>query len=803
MSITEAICLAALLTCAPLLAQTGRGGDVPVLPGREITWGIGGCGGAYLYAQPGELIVEVEKRDRNRSGAPSDLRAILVGPDRAVLQDVTIPFAGQAKGSGDGPAQRVRLTAQVARPGVYGLNITVSNDRYGDNIIWGLWTNCPRSLIETSRGHRDRAHEEPIVLLREDQPCDVCFLPCAGEFGLDIAGLPAAVTQVTVSDATGTVVADLPVTKGEVTHTFPASAQREHTPWRLHLTQGRAVVQIDGVTRWKPDDLYRDLACWSPDPKSWFPLLENRWLVTPYRRTVYARPGATGQVTLQVHNSLVKERAVRLSLEFPGPRWDARLDTERVVVAPRGDAPVTVRLPAPAEGQERVCDVRVTPEDDPSFSTYSTLTVRGGEAPARRPLAMPLVLRPYEHENEQFGYVPDYPTDSQPYFDHANRPYIRTYNGIATKRDGKWVTTDFAQAVTKRVPDFPAGAFTMPSTKIGFDRDDDVYLVARSGAQAALLHSRDQGRTFTAYLIPGFEDRSRHFDIEVFTGHNECDGPPPVLRYTAIPQEPDPKLFWRRVSALEMFLPRKTATGIELGDPIPISQSTLGSSQHSGIPTCLASRGTKVHLIWGEATDPAQKVPGVPAYVATYDRTTGKLGQPVLIGYGPPANDVHNSPSLTLDSQGYLHALGGTHGQPFPYAKSLQPNDASGGFTEAVTTSEHGGQTYIGLLCGPDDTLHLVARLSRTGEPFPSATCLSLAIQQKLPGQPWEPPTPLIIPPFSEYSVYYHRLTCDRKGALYLSYDYWSTYWFYRNDHRGGRRVVMMSPDGGKTWRLW
>ena len=60
----------------------------------------------------------------------------------------------------------------------------------------------------------------------------------------------------------------------------------------------------------------------------------------------------------------------------------------------------------------------------------------------------------------------------------------------------------------------------------------------------------------------------------------------------------------------------------------------------------------------------------------------------------------------------------------------------------------------------------------------------------------------LVVAPFSEYSVFYHRLTVDRKGRLFLSYDYWSTHWFYRTDHWGDRRTLMMSPDGGTTWQL-
>ena len=45
-------------------------------------------------------------------------------------------------------------------------------------------------------------------------------------------------------------------------------------------------------------------------------------------------------------------------------------------------------------------------------------------------------------------------------------------------------------------------------------------------------------------------------------------------------------------------------------------------------------------------------------------------------------------------------------------------------------------------------------------------------------------------------------LILDRRGRLFVSYDAWSTYWFYRNDHFGRRRTMMFSPDGGDTWKL-
>ncbi|MCY2990047.1 MAG: hypothetical protein NTY19_19565 [Planctomycetota bacterium] len=45
-------------------------------------------------------------------------------------------------------------------------------------------------------------------------------------------------------------------------------------------------------------------------------------------------------------------------------------------------------------------------------------------------------------------------------------------------------------------------------------------------------------------------------------------------------------------------------------------------------------------------------------------------------------------------------------------------------------------------------------------------------------------------------------MTIDHGGRLWLSYDYWSTFWFYRNDWPGSRRVLLVSPDGGETWKL-
>lgn len=789
---------------------------------------LGGLGGVYLLAEPGELTIDVFKRDRNRRGSTAELRAILAGPDRHVIQEATIPDDGQARGSGLGPVQQTRLATRVERKGVYVLNVTVSQDRYGEESLWGFATNCPRYLMETSRGHKDERHQEPIVLDGSDRPGDVCFWPRQGPLTIDAAGLPASATKLELFDAGGTSLREITVAAGgTAVCTVPADVPRDRSPWRLHLPARQATLQIDGVTRWASDDAYPDLCCWTTEPEAFFPLLDYRWLLTPYSQVVYARPGGQAEAVFRFHNNGSRKQTVKFAVEFSGEPWQLAIETSgeswprdvsagQVVLSGKHAVEVTVRGVAAADEKPRICHIRATPADQPEFTTYSTLEIRSGQAPATQPLTLPLVLKPYQHENALFGYAPDFPLDSQVYFDPTNRPFVCTSDGIATVRDGRWTTTDLRRGVRTSFGDEERKSYRVSGTKIAFDRAGGVYVLATAGRQAALLHSTDGGRTFAACPIPGREAPSRSYDFEQFSGHNEAaktatrtdppDGsqshsPPPILRYTLTGS--DPKLFWRRLNDLELFVPRMAGNGVVMGEPVLISKKCIGLAAHSGIPSSVVSRGDKVHVVWAEATEPAEKVPGVPTYVVTYDRTTGQLGRPALVGYGAPPNDIHNSPSITMDSQGYLHVLAGTHGQPFQYARSLQPNDASGGWTKAEPVGPDLSQTYVGLVCGADGTLHLTYRLWHRGEqPHPRSHYASLAYSRKRPGQPWEAPRVLVIPPFSEYSVYYHRLTIDRQGRLFLSYDYWSTLWFYRNDHFGRRRSLLTSADGGQTWQL-
>jgi len=496
-----------------VLSEESRADRLEVMP-----WAISGVGGAFLLAEPGELLVEVFKRDLHAHSGQTDLRATLLGPDRAVLDEVTLPFLGGSRGDPPGPVQSAVLRAEVEWPGIYVLAISVRQDPHGQSIAWGLRTNAAHYLIQTSQGETGGVHEEPIVLLDPKRPMDICFLPRTSDFAVEVRDLPEDIGWLAVYDENGEEKAVLEVVGGIATATFPADSQRGAAPWCLHLPKGEATVHIDGVTRWENGDIQQDMALWTPDRQSWFPLPEYRWLITPYQRTVYANPGVQGQVTFRVYNNAAERRTVILELEFPGEPWQAELSEQRLVLEPGQSRDIEVAYIAPHEGAERTVHVRATPQENPVVSTYVTLTVRVGEAPADQPLELPLVLKPWAHESRQLGYLPEWPVDNQVYFDLQNRPYIVTSRGLRWLEGGQWLESQLT--VINRVPEFGGEDWELVSSKIAFDADNHVYLLASCEGTVALLHSDDGGRTFTAYAIPGRESEPRAWDIEQFSGHN-------------------------------------------------------------------------------------------------------------------------------------------------------------------------------------------------------------------------------------------------------------------------------------------
>jgi hypothetical protein len=460
----------------------------------------------------------------------------------------------------------------------------------------------------------------------------------------------------------------------------------------------------------------------------------------------------------------------------------------------------------------------------PSWMLVAGFALAAGEA---RAAEFPLALQPNTEVDELFGYVPEY-TQNVPSFDADNRVYIRSRDVdvhetsfFHTLEDGIWHERDFLQAIQAAYPDFErvhqgAGRF---AERIVFDAENRAYSILnirlRGGAHRnVLLFSKDRGETWEVHHL----SNGGVFAMEHFVGHNELDGPPfLLLSRRSAGDHPDP---WASYHEFYFVQPR-----IENGELVVpsytenhINDDLISLGQHSGGASFSVTKNGKTHFVWVEVTD--DDVPGTPTYIATYDHTTGSVGPHELIAYAPPKNNSHNRPGIVIDSEGYLHVVTGSHhGQNFYYTRSLVPNDAYSGWTDpepvwgtgwtAVSGEDRGGQTYVALVCDPDDTLHLVFRHWRNGDalfdPTPANYYAALSYQRKPKGEPWSTPQPMVLPERGHYSNYYHKLAIDREGRLFLSLSYFD--WTLDEnkadpDESYWRRMVVVSHDGGDIWKL-
>jgi hypothetical protein len=773
----------------------------------EFTPWIGKNGGFYVFAHPGELEVEI-------SGVSLDdnvenLRAILASPDRRVVDSANVTPADSWEEGRKDP-DLATLSTEVDQEGVYIVNVTALANAGALNMGWSVRTNCDRYVFD-SAGHFGSMSS--IFLRDHHQSGSIWFQPIDEEMTVDVVEVPDSVSDIPVRDSTGEVVTTLDVEDGEASTTVPADdGGRANAPWELELSTARGKIDIDGVTRWpNGEGPYPGLRLWATGPEQWFPVELNRWLLRPYRRHLYGTPGESGNQSYTIINNAPEPRTFDLTLEHTAGSWNVALSDRSIEVPAYDKGEVTLEYTLPDSGGEaRTTRLVIGPQDGTEYTTYASLSASTKRKTAK-PLSTPLRLRPYRHENAQFGYWSDYPTTWEKYVDLNNRPSVRVPEGIKTLRDGEWQLSDFSETVESTTKRFEGTSFESNRqwTKIAYDADNDMYFTGRADDRWALLHSRDGGRNFTAYELRSDEETIDTFvdmGIEHFTGHNVPSGPPAIIREIKKggPTEEKP---WATVSDLELIPVDKRDGKLDVSDPVLLSENSLGIGSHSGLPGVAASSDSRIHVVWGEATDPDGDAPGVPTYVVSYDLERQELlGNPALVGYGKPTNDAHNRPAITMDSEGYLHVLTGTHGDTFNYARSKMPDTAHDGWTDAVPVGDGLDGTYIGLVCDSNDTLHLVYRLWQNGEePFPNAYHGKLVYQRKPKGESWESPRNLVVSAFPDYSVFYHRLTIDRQDRLMLSYDYWSTFRFYRQDYpeqQGHHRKTMFSDDGGDSWEL-
>ncbi|MES2308451.1 MAG: SUMF1/EgtB/PvdO family nonheme iron enzyme [Verrucomicrobiota bacterium] len=368
----------------------------------------------------------------------------------------------------------------------------------------------------------------------------------------------------------------------------------------------------------------------------------------------------------------------------------------------------------------------------------------------------------YKGERELLGYHPQF-TPNTISFDPQNRPYIRTTDGFVQTLDenGKWVKFDFKPFLKKAFPawndDLAVGPFA--EERIVFDSAGDAYMhafLSRSTKPCSvLMRSRDGCRTWETYVLP-----------LPYWCNIEAEMP-------AIERNEPPCLSLFMNNDLFILLPKKLPDGtLQIPAPIKISDISLVGPAHSGGGGITRTfQGFTFVVFAGKIPHSGEE--GTPQYITRYDHATGKVSTPVYLGSnGQEEPDGHNCPSMEIDSKGYLHVLLGSHHDPFKYIHSLKPFDISSWSKPEwsgiqKTKMGEGSYTYVGLCMDKFDTLHVIARWGGDGYKD------RLVYFCKKDGQSWEPMKVLVEPYKTRYSVWYHKVSRDRDGRLFVSYYYY------------------------------
>ncbi|MEZ6191944.1 MAG: BNR-4 repeat-containing protein [Phycisphaerales bacterium] len=433
----------------------------------------------------------------------------------------------------------------------------------------------------------------------------------------------------------------------------------------------------------------------------------------------------------------------------------------------------------------------------------------------------PIKHQPYfRGERELFGYAPRFVPNAVG-FDTDNRPYIRDGGVVQTPDEaGGWTRLAIAPSIAEyfrergETTTFEITGGEFVDQRVVFDDQGDAYTLVEArhadGDKLFLLHSRDKCVTWSVHLLPPL----RHARLEFRDGHNTMTDPPAVLIYKG--------------NELGVILPRRAKDGsLTLNQSVTVSEDSLLVPNHSGGGNSVITVGGRVFVVFpSQSALPNDN--GSPQYVTALSRETGEiLVAPTLLGsVGVSGPDPHYMPAITADSRGYLHVVLGSHNDSLYYLKSAAPLDASRWSTPKPIGKQRiptdGGHTYPALLCDAQDRLHVVTRWAGDGYYFRLAYLRGDADTKR-----WEPQRVLVQPFRNMYSNWYHHLSMDREGRLFLNYRYYAN---QLNDDqlRAYRQkwpndglpppgsvskswqpqvkphdpAMLFSDDGGTTWRL-
>ena len=421
-------------------------------------------------------------------------------------------------------------------------------------------------------------------------------------------------------------------------------------------------------------------------------------------------------------------------------------------------------------------------------------------------------------EKDQFGYLPQY-LPGRVSFATNGRPMIRGHDDLLTLNvlgnDGTWAGVSFFNTAkdslthqgfdwqkdgTGPTARYFIGDFAAES-RVVFDKTCNAYAIIDAvGARmfvsgqstplhfSILMHSMDGGRHWKAYPIPpipGLADYAVNMEVPT-TGHM-LDGPPALLihprwynqiSFPALP--PTPTLL-----RLVTIAPASDGT-VTLSGPYPISDNSISGAGIAGSENYVVSAGNVIHIVYPGATlqppdpacTPAGTIPCVnatPAYAVTCTRNLQSLTctTPTFLGVGingvaPFVLDDHNQPVIARDSQGYLHVMLGGHNGPLNYRRSkYKDNTSEWNDAEPVgRTPTEAKYSYPSLIIDRFDVPVIAAR-SAVGTVY---KLIAMRRTAAAPHWNWQDEQTLLDPIHVFYSNWYHKLSLDPAGGVFLSY---------------------------------
>ncbi|WP_285189974.1 BNR repeat-containing protein [Rhodococcus sp. MEB041] len=235
---------------------------------------------------------------------------------------------------------------------------------------------------------------------------------------------------------------------------------------------------------------------------------------------------------------------------------------------------------------------------------------------------------------------------------------------------------------------------------------------------------------------------------------------------------------------------------------------TLGKKAHAvrlDVPPTLVSGQTRYN-----ATSYGQPVAsdGNDLYFAIYS-TTGALiihkrtlplgswstfdlgtisGNPLVL---PVDTDSHNTVSIFVDAQGYIHVAANMHGDVMRYVRSTNPRDITAWTAPGVTGSVETQVTYPRFAMHPDGTLFLLYRDGASGMG-------DLYLNRKNVGGAWTQLGKIADGKTTSENPYETRFVVDRFGRLNIGI----TWRPNGGDHNTNADVhFIRSDDKGATWK--